>query len=326
MARYQPRAIRPTGLDATSRVCRRGRAQARGQLRTSATGRRHCSWNAGPFGPVAGVGLGLAAGHSEIPVLPPSACERHPRRARRRDAHQARPHDPAPTRVVDRGLPVLADHRDEERVDDARVEGMRSRRRVVRVRPECDVCERVRSLLRRLRPVTTDALAVLGVADEERPAGRVDEHRDGLPVALVHLPELTGRDRRAVDVPRVPDPVLELGPASSTQCRAVDDGPTTMRGLGRGVAGRRGWPVDRRARPLVETEVGAAGRDRARGRLPSRRRPVLEVRVGEEAVDGSGRELLRRVEHEDRDVAVEQGSRRRRGRRAGARSGGEGRA
>jgi len=76
--------------------------------------------------------------------------------------------------------------------------------------------------------------------------------------------------------------------------------------LGLRVAGRSGDPLDRKAEPLVEPEIGATRRQRPDDLLPPRRSPALEIGVSEKAVDRHRPEPLRRVEHNDRRVPREE--------------------
>ena len=77
------------------------------------------------------------------------------------------------------------------------------------------------------------------------------------------------------------------------------------------------------ARALVEAEVGAADGKRRRDRLPARRRPALEVGVGEESLGADRTEALRGMEDEDRDVPGQERRERRGGSTYAARGGNE---
>ena len=138
-----------------------------GQDNTSATGRRHCSWNAGPRGP-APFRIGSLSGEVHVAVLAPGACERHP--ARPRGGHRDEPwtKDATTPRVVDRPRAVGLDHRDQRRLDRARIEAVRPRREEVRMRTESDVDERPVPASLDLRPRTSCACAMPREAEDER--------------------------------------------------------------------------------------------------------------------------------------------------------------
>ena len=129
---------------------------------------------------------------------------------------------------------------------------------VVGVRAETDVDDRARPCLR--TPTSSArALAVLREPHDERASREVEDHGDGLPVALVHLPDLAGRNGRAVVVVRVPDPVLEVDPRPRAERLAVDDR-----------LGRRGLPRHSRS---TETPQARRSRGTSAGRAGARRRP-----------------------------------------------------
>ena len=79
-----------------------------------------------------------------------------------------------------------------------------------------------------------------------------------------------GWNRRAVDVVRVPDPVLEIDAVPRPERGSVDDGPAGVRGLRAHVAGGCGDSFPSETRPLIQAQSRAAGRQRPRSLLPAR--------------------------------------------------------
>ena len=224
------------------------------------------------------------------------------------------PKTAAGRRTVDRPHPVGPDDLDYLRRPARGVEPMLPRAEVVRVRSDPDVGDGAEAASRRLRPVAPRPVAVAREPNHERRAVRVENDGDRLPVPFVHLPEVTRGNGRAVDVPRVPEPVLEGDAGPRPERGPVDDRRALVRRLGALVAGSRGAPLDRTARALVEPQSGAACGKRPSDRLPAGQRPSLQVRVRHEPLHGDRPDGLRRMQHQHRRVACEE--RRQRGGRA----------
>ena len=165
-----------------------------------------------------------------------------------------------------------------------------SGREVERVRAEGGVDDRAGAALLDLRPRAPGAAAVAARPDLRGAAALVEQDGHRLPVPLVRLPVVRALGHeRAPEVVRVEEPVLERDALPAPEDRPVDHRRRRLVGIV--VALQRREPVTRPARANV---VAAPG----------------EVRVREEALDRRRCEALRRVEHDDGLVPLEQLGRR----------------